>query len=148
MAEVGFYHLTRTGPEQALPRLLGRTLEAGKRAVVRCRDEEQVRAIDEALWRAPEPPWLPHGTAALGFPELQPVWITADDEQPNGGSFLFLLDDVPVSDPARFERVFVLFDGNDDPALAAARRRWASWRDEGHALTYWRQEAGGWVRAA
>ena len=29
MAEVGFYHLTRTGPDAALPKLLGRTLAAG-----------------------------------------------------------------------------------------------------------------------
>ena len=37
MTEIGFYHLTRTGPDQALPQLLGRTLAAGQRAVVLCR---------------------------------------------------------------------------------------------------------------
>ncbi|WP_264811938.1 DNA polymerase III subunit chi, partial [Gluconacetobacter johannae] len=36
MAEIGFYHLTRSSLEQALPPLLGRTLDAGRRAVVRC----------------------------------------------------------------------------------------------------------------
>ncbi|MFT9092955.1 MAG: DNA polymerase III subunit chi, partial [Gluconacetobacter sp.] len=35
MAEIGFYHLTRTSVDQALPALLGRTLEAGRRAVRR-----------------------------------------------------------------------------------------------------------------
>ncbi|NVN13393.1 DNA polymerase III subunit chi, partial [Nguyenibacter vanlangensis] len=50
MAEIGFYHLTRTTPEQALPALLGRTLESGRRAVLRCRDEARVRALDDALW--------------------------------------------------------------------------------------------------
>ena len=34
MTEVGFYHLTRSGADQALPQLLGRTLAAGQRAVV------------------------------------------------------------------------------------------------------------------
>ena len=33
MTEIGFYHLTRAGPDQALPQLLGRTLAAGERAV-------------------------------------------------------------------------------------------------------------------
>ncbi|OYW07842.1 MAG: hypothetical protein B7Z59_11010 [Acidiphilium sp. 37-67-22] len=35
MAQLGFYHLTRTGLEAALPALLARTLAAGARAVVR-----------------------------------------------------------------------------------------------------------------
>ncbi|QYU67509.1 DNA polymerase III subunit chi [Leptolyngbya sp. 15MV] len=38
MAEYGFYHLTRTPMEQALPRLLGRVLAAEGRAVVPAQD--------------------------------------------------------------------------------------------------------------
>ena len=34
MTEVNFYHLTKSSLEQALPRLLERTLQAGERAVV------------------------------------------------------------------------------------------------------------------
>ena len=40
MADIGFYHLLRTGPDQALPTLLGRTLKAGQRAAVRCGSPE------------------------------------------------------------------------------------------------------------
>jgi DNA polymerase III subunit chi len=148
MAEIGFYHLTRSTAEQALPRLLGRTLDAGKRAVVRCRDAARVRQVDEALWRAPQPVWLPHGSAALGFPALQPVWITDREEAPNDGSFLFLLDGAEAEQPARFERVFDLFDGGNEEAVAAARRRWSALKAAGHALSYWRQEPNGWIKAA
>jgi len=35
MSEIGFYHLTRTPLEQALPKLLGRVLAGGGRALVR-----------------------------------------------------------------------------------------------------------------
>ena len=164
--EIGFYHLTRSTAEQALPRLLGRTLDLGKRALVRVRDEARVAALDEALWRAPEPAWLPHGTARLGHPELQPVWIEAaptretqsgdaqpgdaqpGDAQPapNGASFLFLLDGVEAAvEP--FERVFDLFDGGDEAAVAAARVRWAGLREAGHRPAYWRQDAQGWQKA-
>ena len=38
MADYGFYHLTRTPLEQALPKLLGRVLSGGGRAMVRLAD--------------------------------------------------------------------------------------------------------------
>ena len=146
MTEIGFYHLTRSGAEEALAPLLGRTLQGGHRAVVRCRDEARVEAVDAALWRMPEPIWLPHGTSRMGEAALQPVWITADASVPNGATFLFLLDGVRATDADRFARVFDLFDGNDPEALALARARWAEARSLGHAPVYWKQEPKGWTR--
>ena len=147
MSEIGFYHLTRSAAAEALPALLGRTLQAGRRAVVRCRDAARVEALDEALWRAPEPVWLPHGTARMGDAALQPIWITDDDAVPNQASFLFLLDGLDAGDLAAFERVFDLFDGNDPSQVEQARQRWARAKAAGHALAYWRQEPKGWIRA-
>ena len=92
ITEVGFYHLTRTGPDQALPALLGRTLAAGERAVVRLRDEARVAALDEALWASTDPDSLPHGTARTGHAALQPIWLTTAEENPNGARYLFVLD--------------------------------------------------------
>ncbi|NHN89707.1 DNA polymerase III subunit chi [Acetobacter conturbans] len=147
MAEIGFYHLTRTGAHEALPVLLGKTLDAGKRAVIRCGDPKAVAVLDEALWKVSEPVWLPHAATGGKYPERQPIWITAADDVPNGASFLFLTgigDALPVEP---FERVFDLFDGQDEAAVAAARVRWVALRDAGHTLAYWRQEAKGWTRA-
>ncbi len=149
MPPVGFYHLTRSTAEQALPLLLGRTLDLGKRALVLVRDAARVAAIDEALWRAPEPIWLPHGTARLGHPELQPVWIDEPEAAtaPNRAEFVFLLDAVEIVSLAAFERVFDLFDGGDQTALALARSRWSRLKQAGCALTYWKQDAKGWQKA-
>ena len=146
MAEVGFYHLTRSSAEEALPPLLARTLGASRRAVVRCRDAARVESLDAALWRAPEPVWLPHGTARMGHAALQPIWISDQVEVPNGAGFLFLLDGVTAADASRFERVFDLFDGNDPEAVTAARQRWTEAKAAGHALAYWRQDPKGWTR--
>jgi DNA polymerase III subunit chi len=144
MASVGFYHLTRTGLTQALPKLLERTLAAGQRAAVLCPSEDSVSALDNALWEAPDPDWLPHGTPADGDPDLQPVWIAADDRAPNGARFLFLVDGASSMRLAEFDRVFDLFDGNDEAAVAAARERWKAAKDAGHELTYWQQGPTGW----
>ena len=150
MAEIGFYHLTRSGADQALPPLLGRTLAAGQRAVVRCGTPERVDAVDAALWACAEPDWLPHGTARTGHAELQPIWLTAEDlppeGAPNGARYLFLLDGAESAGLTGFERVFDLFDGRDEAAVLAARRRWAAAKAAGHGLTYWQQGEKGWAK--
>ena len=156
MAEVGFYHLTRTTPEAALPALLGRTLAAGQRAVVRCGSEARVAALDEALWASTEPDWLPHGTARTmlgkagtgnaGYAALQPIWLTAGEDCPNGARYLFRLDGASAPGDALFDRVFDLFDGGDGAAVEAARSRWAAAKTAGLPLTYWQQGERGWVK--
>ncbi|GBR01218.1 DNA polymerase III subunit chi [Acetobacter oeni] len=147
MAEIGFYHLTRTDAHEALPVLLGRTLDSGRRAVIRCGKSEEAGALDIALWKVSDPVWLPHAATGGKYPDRQPIWITAGEDVPNGATFLFLLGatDTLTIDP--FERVFDLFDGRDEVAVAAARRRWMALKAQGHTLAYWRQEAKGWTRA-
>ena len=146
MTEIGFYHLTRTSIDQALPPLLGRTLAAGQRAVIRCGSAERLSALDTGLWLSTNPDWLPHGTAATGQAERQPIWLTEADEAPNGARFLFLVDGSSSDRLAAYDRVFDLFDGNDEDAVAAARRRWVAAKAEGHQLSYWQQAARGWER--
>ena len=148
MAEIGFYRLLRSSIEQALPQLLGRTLAVGQRAAVRCGSEERVAALDAALWVCPEPDWLPHGSAASGDADLQPIWLATDDAAPNGARFLFLLDATNSDRLAAFDRVFDLFDGHDEAAVAAARERWRAAKAAGHTLAYWQQTTRGWERKA
>ena len=148
MPDIGFYHLTRTILGQALPQLLARTVAAGQRALVVCGSDDSVKALDKALWQAPEPDWLPHGTPADGDPDLQPIWLATDDAAPNGARYLFLVEGGNSARLADFDRVFDLFDGNRDHEVAAARLRWTAAKTAGHALTYWQQGPKGWVKKA
>jgi len=147
LTDIGFYHLTRTDADKALPKLLGRTLASGQRAVVRCGTPERLAALDATLWASSDPEWLPHGSARTGEADLQPIWLTLADEAPNGARFLFLLDGVQ-SDLAAFDRAFDLFDGQNEAAVGAARARWAAAKAAGHTLTYWQQGDRGWVKKA
>ena len=142
MAQLGFYHLTRTTPDAALPGLLERTLAAGERAVVRCGSVARVAVLDKALWGAE---WLPHGSAKTGHAEVQPIWLTAGDENPNSARYVFLLDGTGT-DWGAWDRVFDLFDGGDEAAVLAARGRWVAAKEAGHGLTYWRQTETGWSK--
>ncbi|HEY0419129.1 MAG TPA: DNA polymerase III subunit chi, partial [Acetobacteraceae bacterium] len=136
----------RAGPDAALPPLLGRTLAAGQRAVVLCGSPERVAALDAALWACESPDWLPHGAEGGPDAELQPIWLTTTPGAPNGARFLFLVEIGTTPPLDGFDRVFDLFDGNNDEAVAAARRRWTAAKAEGHALTYWQQGPGGWAK--
>ena len=148
MSEIGVYHRTRTPMDQALPKLLGRVLAQGARAVVRVGEPERLAALDTSLWLCADPDWLPHGTPQTGQAELQPIWLTTEDEAPNGARFLFLVDGADSARLGEFDRVFDLFDGQDDAAVAAARRRWSAAKAAGHTLTYWQQGARGWEKKA
>jgi DNA polymerase-3 subunit chi len=148
VSDIGFYHLTRSTLEQALPQLLSRTLAAGERAVVVCGGPERVAALDAALWACAEPNWLPHGTPADGDVDLQPIWLDIDDAAPNKARFLFLVDGASSARLEAFARVFDLFDGNDEAAVQAARARWIAAKAAGHALSYWQQGPKGWAKQA
>lgn len=147
MTDVAFYHLQTRPLESVLPKLLERTLAAGKRALVLAASAERVEALAAHLWTYEPDSWLPHGTSRDGSGENQPIWISDRDEVPNGASFLFLVDEASVADLGRFERCFDLFNGNDDAAVAAARRRWQACKSAGHSVTYWQQTPQGrWER--
>ncbi len=147
MTDIAFYHLTRSSLEQALPRLLGRVLDQNGRAVVMLGSPERLAALDQALWIVAEPDWLPHGATADA--ELQPIWLTIEDTPaPNGARFLFLADGATTLRVAEYDRVFDLFDGQDDAAVTAARARWRVWKEAGHGLAYWQQGEKGWEKKA
>ena len=83
MTEVRFYHLQRKTLEDALPQILEKTLERGWRAIVMAGSEERVEALTQHLWTYKEFSFLPHGSARDGDAEHQPIWLTAEDENPN-----------------------------------------------------------------
>ena len=146
MTDAGFYHLTRSSLDQALPRLLARTLESGQRALVLGTSASALDALSAALWA--QPAWLPHGSAADGDPDLQPIWLATVAEPANGARYLFLVDGAETDRLGDFDRAFDLFDGNNPSSVAAARLRWRAAKEAGHTLTYWQQTESGWRKNA
>lgn len=142
---VDFYHLQTSPVERALPQLLERILRAGGRAVVMAASEERVEALTNVLWIQNPNAWLPHGSRKDGFADLQPIWLTDREENPNAARFLVLTDGMASSQTATFERCLDLFDGNHPEMVDAARSRWAAAKAAGHELHYWQQSDDGWT---
>jgi DNA polymerase-3 subunit chi len=149
VTEISFYHLERTALEAALPRILEKATAAGLRSVVVAGSDERLAALNLALWTYDANSFLAHGGAEDGPAAEQPIYLTTEDENPNGAQVLALVDGVEVASLEAFERVLDLFDGDDADAVQAARRRWKTLKEAGHDLTYWQQtEQGGWAKKA
>ena len=144
MAEVLFYHLTTHRLERALPALVERTVERSWRAVVRTVSEERAIELSDLLWTFRPDAFVPNAHAGDDLePEPQPVWITVEDDAPNEADVRFVVDSASPPDEVDVERLVLMFDGDDEDAVSAARRHWKTFRDAGHTLTYWQQDEGG-----
>lgn len=150
MTEFLFYHLQAQPVEKVLPVLLQRALERGWRVVVQCSADERVDALDAHLWTFRDDSFLPHGTFREATAAEQPVLLTAQDHNPNAAPVRFLLDRAPIPEDAdRYDRVVVLFDGQDDEAVAEAREHWKAAKTRGFEVTYWQVDPSGrWQRRA
>jgi DNA polymerase III subunit chi len=150
MTEMLFYHLQNQPLERVLPQLLERSVERGWRVVVQAASDERVDALDAQLWTYRDDAFLPHGTARDAEAAAHPIVLTTADHNPNGATVRFLVDGVPVpTDAANYERIVLLFDGEDADAVAAARERWGEAKAQGFNVTYWQtDENGRWVKKA
>src|SRR5690606_39810714 len=57
--------------------------------------------------------FLPHGNKRDGHAARQPIWLTAEDENPNGAQVLFLTDGATSDRVPEYQLCIELFDGND-----------------------------------
>jgi len=148
MTEILFYHLKGQTPEQVLPPLLAKSLERGWRVVVQASSDERVEALDAHLWTWREDAFLPHGTWRDAEASEHPIVLTVNDDNPNGATVRFLVDGAKIAgDGAGYERIVLLFDGEDPDAVDAARARWIEAKAAGAEATYWQaDEQGHWRR--
>lgn len=146
--EVLFYHLQNITLEQVLPTLLEKSLERGWRVCVQASSEERVDALDGHLWTYRDDSFLPHASWRVADASDQPILLTTDPHNPNRADVRFLIDDAALpADADQYRRIVLVFDGNDDDALARARTAWSLCKARGLAATYWQADDGGrWQR--
>lgn len=146
-----FYHLTRAPLAQTLGLLLGKSRANGWRVVVRGVDADGIAALDAALWLGPDDGFLPHGIAGGPHDAEQPILLTTGDADPaNGAQCLMTVHGAGVSaaDVEAFERVCILFDGNDTSAVDVARGQWSALKQAGASAQYWSEASGAWEKKA
>jgi len=146
MTEVLFYHLQDMSLENVLPPLLEKSLERGWRVVVQATSEERADALDAHLWTYRDDSFLPHATWRAGDVHDQPIVLAIEESNPNKANVRFLVDNAALpTDCGAYERLVVVFNGNDGDALAAARAAWTDCKSRHLEVTYWQaDERGRW----
>jgi len=148
MTEVLFYHLQNMTVENVLPPLLEKSLERGWRVVVQSTSPERADALDAHLWTYRDDSFLPHATWRVNDVADQPIVLAIEPDNPNGANVRFLVDSAAMPEDAQaYERMVLLFNGDDPVALAAARSTWTDCKTRGFEVTYWQaDERGRWQR--
>jgi len=147
MTDIRFYHMITKRLEQALPELLAKAITVQPRIVVKAGSRERIETLDSLLWTYDAGSFLPHGYIRDGNEAEQPIWLTTEDDNPNGAQMLVLADGATSPHVKDYTLCCELFDGNDEDAVKAARARWSAYKAEGHELTYFQQdEQGRWVK--
>src|SRR4029077_11450451 len=150
MTEILFYHLRGQKLEGVLTPLLEKSLERGWKAIVQGAYEERIEALASHLWTYSDDGFLPHGTWREADASAQPVLLTVNDGNPNAASVRFLIEGAALpADAKSYQRIVMLFDGEDEDAVAAARTHWTDAKAKGFEATYWQpDEQGRWAKKA
>ena len=148
MTEVLFYHLQNMSLEAVLPPLLEKSLARGWRVVVQASSEERADALDAHLWTYAEDSFLPHATWQAADAAEQPIVLAIEADNPNRAQVRFLVDNAALpADGESYERMVLVFNGDDGEALAAARAAWTDCKARGFVATYWQtDERGRWQK--
>ena len=149
MGTAMFYHLTRSSAEDTVTSLLGRAVGMGWRVMVRGGDSARLDRLDAQLWLHPENSFLPHGRAGGADDALQPV-LLGGGPITNAATAMILLDgaDAALAEVQTLTRLWLIFDGQDEAAVAAARAKWKTLTEAGLAAQYWSEETGKWQMKA
>lgn len=148
MGNALFYHLTRSPAARLVPLLLGKSLQAGWRVELRGTDRARMARLDDELWLAEG--FLPHGMAGGPHDAMQPVLLTLGGAEGGntGADCLIALDGAAVApeECVAAQRICIVFDGNDPPALERARDQWRALTGAGVTAEYWSEAGGRWER--
>jgi len=144
MTEVLFYHLQNMSIESVLPPLLEKSLERGWRVVVQSTSQERAEALDAHLWTYRDDSFLPHAIWRAGDVQDQLNVLSVEEGNPNRANVRFLIDNAALpADSGSYERMVLVFNGDDADALAAARGAWTECKSRGFEVTYWQADERG-----
>ena len=143
--QVDFWQLSSDPVEKVVALIAARVLGQDERLLVVAKDADQRKALSRGLWKAGPDSFLANGEACEDTSVRQPILLSAENVAENSASHVIYADG-EWRGAEGFERAFLLFD---DSNVEAARATWRSLDyTEGMERSFFRQEAGKWVKVA
>jgi len=150
MPELTFYQLSDSPLERLLPVLVEKARERDWRVAIQGPIAARLAFLDNQLWTYKDVSFLPHAVAGGAYDAIQPVLLGPVGPAANAAQMLIMVDgaDQPAANLEAYERVCVVFDGNDAQMLNAARSQWRTFTGAGMKANYWAREDGRWKQKA
>lgn len=145
--QIEFYHLKDSDLATPLAMLAHKTVASGQKFLV-LGVKNNFAAISEKLWAFRPDSFLAHASDDEEGSEHALVWLSSDVKKNRiEAQYLALTAGLEPPDINQFERIFNLFDGSDQTAVAVARDSWRRWSSlENVRCRYFAQdERGSWV---
>jgi len=136
MARVDFYVLNATGRDACLRfacRLAEKAYRLEHTVRILAADRGEAEQVDELLWTWRDGSFVPHEILAGGRAPESPVTISCGDTGPGGSDLLINLRDALPDAAETFPRIAEIVT-SDDEQRRRSRRRFAAYREHGHAL--------------
>ena len=151
MTDIRFYHMTRQSLDEVLPHIVEKAYagaqKKGQTIRIQMENAGETEIMSKRLWSFKQQSFLPHGTAKDGQAERQPIWLNDNEDNLNKAETLFLTQGQTCEDLSSYDLVCEMLNGHDDGMMTAARARWKTYKEQGHNLTYWYQDADkGWIK--
>ena len=125
--QIDFYHLRDADLATPLAMLAHKTVASGQKLLV-LGTPDSFAAISDKLWSYRPDSFLAHGVDADDGYEYASVWLSSDVQNNQiGARFLALTAGLEVPDISKYQRIFNLFDGTSETAVAVARDSWKRW---------------------
>ena len=146
--QIDFYHLKDGELATPVSMLTNKSVTIGQKMLILSIDEH-MDAVSDALWASSRESFLAHGRNDEKGADTAPVWLSSDiTANPNNAEYVCLTSGLVPPDLAAFRRIFMLFDGTKETAVAFARSCWKDWSSpEGVQCRYFAQDDTGlWVK--
>lgn len=109
--EINFYQIDETLVKSLAPLLL-KVLSENKKALVFCKNHNQIKEIDNSLWSYGRNKFIPHVTIFDKEFDLtrQPILLSDKEENANDANYLIFIDEPENAFLSAFSRVFYFFE--------------------------------------
>lgn len=134
MTKIRFY-TDVTDRAALIQHLVSQALSRQRHVTVYLQGREQAVQLSDRLWQQGADSFFPNALADAEHVALAPVQLVWQPEQVNQDDLLFNCQATLPKFFSRFRHVFELV-GTDESDKAAARQRWAFYRDRGYEIQH------------
>ena len=125
--QIDFYHLRDADLATPLAMLAHKTVASGHRLLV-LGQKDSFAEISDKLWSFRPDSFLAHDSDMAEGHEHASVWLSSDvGANQIKARYLALTAGLEPPDIQQFDRIFNLFDGTSETAVAVARDSWRRW---------------------